>query len=145
MWEINNYFQWLSFGRAILLGAFLCLIYDIIRLLRYFTDKKTNTFLGDVLFFIISSVFTFSLLLSNTNGQLRLYIFVGIVIGFALFRLLISNLLFCIFKPIKKILIKIRSVYIKFIGKIQNISFSKIIKQPFEKIKVFLYKKIKIS
>ena len=146
MWEISNQFQWISFGRAVLLGILVCILYDIIRLYRFvFKGKSKNKILGDMIFWIINSFTTFCFLLLNTNGQPRLYVFVGMSLGFIIFRLTLSKLLFFLFRPIKKVVRKLAGKYINIVKKAQNFSFVAYIINIKGRIGIFLSKKRKIS
>ncbi len=95
MWEINNGLQIIGLLRAALFGVIFALIYDILRALRRvnaFSDFAV--FLQDILYFIIVSPILFFLLLSLTNGEMRLYVFIGVIIGFVFIRLTVSKI-FC--------------------------------------------------
>ncbi|MBQ4120173.1 MAG: spore cortex biosynthesis protein YabQ [Clostridia bacterium] len=92
MWEINNTSQAISFLYSIILGILFAIIYDFFRSLR---KCKQHTillvFIEDILYFLILAVITFIFLLALTNGQVRAYILIGILLGFLLFVLTLSK------------------------------------------------------
>ena len=95
MWEINLAEQTLSFLLSLLLGVILCLKYDIFRAYRKIKKPTViGVFIQDVLYFLICAVLTFLLMIITTSGQVRGYIFIGIVIGFAICRISLSVLFF---------------------------------------------------
>lgn len=67
-------------GLGFLLGAFYD-VFRVIRLLMRPSDKVV--FFQDILFFTLSSVITFLFALAVTGGELRFYLFLGLVTGFS--------------------------------------------------------------
>ncbi len=105
---------------AVILGIILCVFYDIFRAAR--GCKKTSFVsiaLEDIIFWIISSVSTFILLLAGTNGEVRFYVILGEVVGFVLSRLTLSRLIYNFFlfiaKGISVLFGKIYGIYILFL------------------------------
>ena len=93
MWEIKNNQQVFSFCAAVVFGVAYCLFYDFFRAWhRVFKSKTLSVFVGDVIFFIIIAVATFLLLLAVCNGEIRAYVFVGILLGAVLCNLTLSRL-----------------------------------------------------
>ena len=93
MWEISNQLQLLSFFRASVLGGIYCLAYDLLRGYRKVNEGSAiSVFFQDLIYFLLITPVTFCFLLATTNGELRLYIFSGIVLGFVLIRLTLSKL-----------------------------------------------------
>lgn len=75
------------FLKAIFLGAGLCIIYDIFRILRRVHKKGTIiTGIEDMIFCIFASLVIFSFMYNMNGGIIRVYIFVGIFIGIALYE-----------------------------------------------------------
>ena len=94
MWEISNILQFSGFLRSLALGIILCVFYDIFSALRKAEFNSTTAVLiQDIIYFLITAPIVFLFLLATTNGQLRLYVFVGTVIGFIIFKLSLSKLL----------------------------------------------------
>ncbi len=88
----NNIEQLINFIYFIITGIILSIIFDIFRVLRRsFKTSDIITNIEDVLFGIITGiVILFSIFLFN-NGELRLYIFIGITIGIIVYMLFISK------------------------------------------------------
>lgn len=146
MWEINNFFQWLSFGRAIIFGFLLCLVYDVLRLdIFIFKKGVVAQIINDLIFWIIAMVTTFCFLLATTGGQVRMYVFIGMGIGFLAFKLTLSRFIFWCVKPIRKFYIAVSKRYKKLILKLQNFSPFVLINKNMKKLLCFLSKKRKIS
>lgn len=95
MWEISNYNQIISFLLSICLGSVFCFFYDVVRALR---KVCINSFFAvavtDVLLWTFYAFITFIFLMATTNGEIRAYVLWGELIGFGLFRISISKLLF---------------------------------------------------
>ena len=100
MWEINNTVQVTDFLRAIIFGIIICAFYGIFASLRKNgVDSNFAVLLEDVIFFIILSPLIFLFLLSTTNGELRLYIIIGILVGFYIFKIALFKIwVFMIYK-----------------------------------------------
>lgn len=97
MWEISNTLQLLGFFRSALFGVAFCLFYDVLRAHRkVYSPSDIKVFIQDVAYFSVCAPITFCLFLSITNGELRLYVFAGIVTGFVLMRLTVSRFFFLI-------------------------------------------------
>ena len=103
----NNLEQLTNFFYFILTGVILSIVFDIFRILRRsFKTSDIVTNIEDVLFGVITGgVILVSIFLFN-NGEIRLYIFIGIFIGILLYMIFIS-----------KYFIKINVAIINFIKK----------------------------
>lgn len=94
MWEISVNAQVLGTLYAVPVGAAFCLFYDIIRIFRKSVKPRfAIDFLLDVFFWIICAFVTFCLMLIFSSGQLRWYIFFGLLVGFLIFRFTLSRLI----------------------------------------------------
>ncbi|MFZ5632781.1 MAG: spore cortex biosynthesis protein YabQ [Bacillota bacterium] len=60
-------------------------IYDLLKL------KKAGTFTGDIIFWLFLTAFAFIVLLKANYGQLRLYVFMGLLMGAFLFVRLLGD------------------------------------------------------
>lgn len=146
MWEINNFFQWITFGRAIIFGMILCLFYDILRFFRgIFGGKVLYTFFTDLFFWIAAAFLTFCFYLSSTNGQTRLYVLFGIFIGATTFKLTLSRLITVVIKPVRRCVLRVGSKYNRLKLKAKKFSFKSLLRNRVDKIVLFLDKKRKIS
>lgn len=87
----NNFEQLTSFIIFTIVGVIISIIFDIFRILRKtFKTPDIVTYIEDIIFWIATGlIILFSIFLFN-NGELRLYIFIGIIIGIVLYMLFIS-------------------------------------------------------
>ena len=95
MWEINNYNQIITFALSLCLGGIFCALYDVIRAVR---RAGFNSFwavtVTDILIWVIYAFTTFIFLIARTNGEIRGYTLIGEALGFSLFRISFSRVLF---------------------------------------------------
>lgn len=145
---INNLEQLKSFFIFTVIGIIIGILFDIFRISRkIFKTSDILTYIEDILFWLISGlIILFSIFLFN-NGELRLYIFIGISIGILIYmlsisryfikiniliinylKLIILKILHIIFKPLKFIFSIIKMILFKPISFI-FINFKKIIKK----------------
>ena len=96
MWEIDLADQITAFLQSLLIGAFLGgVFYTLESVYKAFKIKGLPQAVFDVLFFIFAAFLSFCLLLVTTNGEPRAYIFVGLLLGFWIFKALLSRLYVC--------------------------------------------------
>lgn len=128
MWEIDVKLQIISFLRSMCLGVIFCILYDLFRAIRKNTASTiAEVFVEDLLFFLICTPIVFCFLLATTNGMLRAYVFLGIVLGFLLFRITLSRFTVKILDFLLKQIIKIfkaldkgLKVFCELVGRIFN-------------------------
>lgn len=122
MWEINNLSQLTGFFWSSLLGCIYCVIYDIFRAVRrVYKSSVLSVFIQDLCFSLFCALSCFCFLLAVTNGELRVYILVGIFLGFVACRITVSKPLFFV---LKKILGLLKHVFSR-VGAILNVFFRK--------------------
>lgn len=122
----NNYEQLISFLYFIITGMSLGIIFDIFRILRKsFKTSDIVTNIEDIIFGIISGIILLTSIFIFNNGELRLYLFLGIIFGIIIYMLFISKYFIkinvAIINFIKKTIILITKPFIfllKFIKKI---------------------------
>ena len=118
----------------ILNGILIGILFDIFRILRRsFKTPNFVTYIEDVLFWIMSTLIVIYSLFVFNNGEIRGYIFIGIIFGIAIYMLFFSRF-------IMKISVKVISIFkeiFKFIFKILSYP-AKIILNPLK----FLVKKL---
>lgn len=109
---INQAYLFLIF---ILNGIIIGLLFDFFRILR--RSFKTNniiTYIEDILFWILTGIILLYSIFTFNNGQIRLYLILGVMIGIISYILTISSILINInvkiIKFIKKIIHKIISI-----------------------------------
>lgn len=91
--EISISEQALEFLLSCLLGAVLGVLYDAFRILRAaIPHGRILTLLEDILFWALSAVITFFFLLLFSEGQVRLYILLGELLGFIVYYFTVGSL-----------------------------------------------------
>ena len=104
----NNLEQLSNFIYFIIIGMILGVVFDIFRILRKsFKTSDIITNIQDILFGIITGMILLSSIFLFNNGELRLYLFLGIAFGIIIYMLSIS-----------KYFIKINVIIINFIKRI---------------------------
>ena len=129
-------------------GVLIGLLFDTFRILRRsFKTKDFITYIEDILFWILTGLLLLYSIFTFSNGEIRLYMFMGVLVGCILYMLLISN-------HFIKINVKVMLVLKKIIGKIIAILIFplKMIFKPInfitinmKKFSIKEYKKIKKS
>ncbi len=112
---MNN--QAYLFFMFIINGILIGLLFDIFRIVRKsFKTSDLVTYIEDILFWILTGILTLYFIFTYNNGEIRLYIFLGILLGTCIYMLTISsyliNLSVRIITIIKGILIKLVKVLI---------------------------------
>ena len=115
----------------ILNGFLIGILFDIFRILRKsFKTKDIVTYIEDILFWIITGIFLLYSVFKFNNGEIRLYMFIAILIGVLLYMLILSSYII-------KINVKIITSIKKLFQKIFNIFF-KPFKKLFDKIRLMI-------
>lgn len=113
----------------IISGIFIGIFFDIFRILRKsFHTPDIITYIEDVLFWLITGLFLIFVIFNFTNGEIRIYNIIGLILGSLLYMILIS-----------KIFIKINVKIVLFIKKIV-ISITKILIIPIQFLAKILQK-----
>ena len=142
---INQAYLFLIF---VLDGFIIGLLFDFFRILRKtFKTSDIITYIQDILFWILTGlVVLYSIFIFN-NGEMRIYIFLGILIGIVLYILLLSKYIIKInvfiinkIKWFVSIILKIIFMPFKFIFNILKKSLLKPISFIFINIKKDMYK-----
>lgn len=149
----NNLEQLNSFLIFTLVGIIISVLFDIFRVLRKtFKTPDTVTYIEDILFWIMTGAIILSSIFLFNNGELRLYLFIGMSIGILLYMLFISKYFIkisvFIISTIKKVINKILHILLKPIKIVYSI-LKKIIFKPISFVcinfKGFILKIIKKS
>lgn len=150
----NNLEQLYSFLIFSIVGIIISIIFDVFRILRKtFKTPDIVTYIEDIIFWIITGLIILSSIFLFNNGELRVYIFIGMTIGIIFYMLFISKyfikvnvfiinfikniiykILHIILKPIKNIYKLIKKLIFKPISFI-FINFRKCFTKIFNKIK----------
>lgn len=81
-----------AFTSTIIIGMSAGLLYDYYRAVRAALKlKRTGTFVGDAIYWLVTTAMVFCMLLWGTWGELRLYVFIGIGLGALLYFQLFSR------------------------------------------------------
>ncbi len=130
--ELNFYQQSIAFLWSIPLGVAIGVFYGVIKFIRIVFDfRKTATIISDIVFMLISTVAIYLFSIAYIQGFVRIYVFIGCIIGFLLYRLSLGRLITKIYRPI-----------VKFISNIIDIistEFKKIAKKLLKNIHSILY------
>lgn len=95
MWEIDVANQAVTFLYSLCLGGLFCAVYDTIRAChKAGLDSFLAVFITDIIFWVVFAFATFVFLIARTNGEIRAYVIFGEMIGFLLFRISFSRILF---------------------------------------------------
>ncbi len=123
MWEISNSAQAVTFLYSLILGLIFCVFYDILRAIRYaFKFNDLTILFQDIFYFVIISFITFIFLLSLTNGEIRAYVLIGILLGFIICLLTFSRFFTAV---LKMVLLRIKLIFDK-VGMFLYANFSKL-------------------
>lgn len=122
----NNLEQLTNFIYFIITGMVLSIVFDIFRILRKsFKTSDIITNIEDVIFGIVTGIILLTSIFLFNNGELRLYLFIGIGVGIIVYMLCISKYFIkvnvAIINLIKKIIILLTKPFIilfKFIKKL---------------------------
>ncbi len=115
-------------------GVLIGIIFDIFRILRK-TIKTSDlvTYIEDFLFWIITSVILLYSIFTYNNGELRFFMFLAVILGFAVYLFTISSYLIKInvkiINTVKKIFLKLFEIIYKPFIKIFKI-LKKVIFKP---------------
>lgn len=121
MLQVYNFFIF------IILGMIVAFIFDVFRILRK-TFKTNNiiTYLEDILFWIISGFLIMLSIFTFNNGEIRFYLFIGLLLGILMYIILLTKLinkiLLKVLKPFREIFQFIHSILKKLYNSIINIS-----------------------
>lgn len=129
MWDASTNLQLLNFLRSAIFGTVIAVFYDLLKGIRLSRHNSVfSTLLLDLLFFVIITPVLFCFLVATTNGMLRGYILIGILVGFFLYRFTISKFIFKIYFLILKKVFKFFTRLNKLINKFFDIIYVIILK-----------------
>ena len=106
-----------------LTGIFIGCLFDFFRILRkLFKTSNLITYIEDILFWILTGIIILYVIWYFNDGEIRLYLLLGLIMGIIIYILTISNFFlkvgFNILYKIKKILTLILSPFFLFFSKI---------------------------
>lgn len=89
---MNAIYQGYLFAIFIINGILIGVLFDIFRILRKsFKTPDIITYIEDIVFWIVSGITILYSIFVFNNGEIRLYIFVGILLGIIFYILTISR------------------------------------------------------
>ena len=133
-YQVDAYGQFITAVISAAAGVGLCLLYDILRLLRYARRPTVwQVFIQDVLWWLVATVATGVVLLVRCSGTVRVFALLGFVIGFLCCRFTLSLVLM---KMGKKIIDVVKGLL--------KAVWSRILEPVFKSVTALLEKKSKI-
>lgn len=134
--NITSINQAYLFGIYFICGAIIGIFFDLFRILRRsFKTPDIITYIEDLIFGIFTGIFLISVIFILSNGELRFYIFLALILGLSAYLLTISKSIIKIsvkiITTVKKIIIRILSVIIFPVRKIKEF-MAKIVLKPFK-------------
>ena len=94
-----------------LTGVVIGILFDFFRILRRsFKTSNIITYVEDVLFWILTGVLILYNIWYFNNGEIRIYMFLGIIMGLLIYMLTLSNIIVSLFSKILKMLIRILEI-----------------------------------
>lgn len=106
--------QFYAFLVTVSIGGIVGILYDIYKvLLSIVRPKKVVNNLGDLLFWIIVTIIGFCMLIIGNWGEIRLYVFVGIFLGVAIYFKLLSRSFIFLFRNLIILLGKVFDLLVR--------------------------------
>lgn len=104
-----------------LTGVAIGILFDFFRILRR-TIKTNNiiTYIEDVLFWILTGILILYNIWFFNNGEIRIYMFLGIILGVLIYMSTLSNILITVFSKILQTIIKVLELPFKTIISVFN-------------------------
>ena len=99
-----------------LTGVAIGILFDFFRILRR-SIKTSNlvTYIQDILFWILTGIIVLNSIWYFNNGELRIFVFLGLIIGLLIYMTTLSSIIVKIFTKLLVILINILKVPFKMI------------------------------
>ena len=91
-----------------LTGVVIGVLFDFFRILRRsIKTSNTITYMEDILFWILTGILILYSIWFFNNGEIRIFIFLGIIVGILLYIFTLSNIIVKIFSTIFSYIIRI--------------------------------------
>lgn len=128
-------------------GAFIGLLFDVFRILRKsFKTPDWLTYIEDVVFWLLTCIILAYTIFRYNNGELRAFLFIGLLLGFILYLLLVSKFIIHISVKVIKTIKKVVKMVLKWLSYPLKIIFTIIRKLFFKPISfVFINVRYKIK
>ena len=94
-----------------LTGVIISILFDFFRILRK-TIKTPNiiTYIEDIIFWILTGLLILYNIWYFNDGEIRIYMFLGIILGVLIYMSILSKMVILIFSKILQIIIKILEI-----------------------------------
>lgn len=123
-------------------GIIIGVLFDFFRILRR-TIKTSNiaTYIEDVLFWVLTGFLILYNIMYFNSGEIRIYMFLAIILGVLIYMFTLSNILIKIFSKILKVIIITLETPIKWVKAILSKLITIIVKIFTKTTKKFIFKK----
>ena len=112
-----------------LTGVVIGLLFDFFRILRRsFKTSNIITYFEDVLFWILAGVLILYNIWYFNNGEIRIYMFLGIIMGVLIYMLTLSNIIISLLSKILISIVKVLELPFKTLFSIFHKFFTVIMK-----------------
>lgn len=112
-----------------LTGVVIGLLFDFFRILRRsFKTSNIITYFEDVLFWILTGVLILYNIWYFNNGEIRIYMFLGIIMGVLIYMLTLSNIIISLLSKILISIVKVLELPFKTLFSIFHNFFTVIMK-----------------
>ncbi len=112
-----------------LTGVIIGLLFDFFRILRRsFKTSNIITYFEDVLFWILTGVLILYNIWYFNNGEIRIYMFLGIIMGVLIYMLTLSNIIISLLSKILILIVKVLELPFKTLFSIFHKFFTVIMK-----------------
>ena len=112
-----------------LTGVVIGILFDFFRILRRsFKTSNIITYVEDVLFWILTGVLILYNIWYFNNGEIRIYMFLGIIMGVLIYMLTLSNILISLLSKILISIVKVLELPFKTLFSIFHKFFTVIMK-----------------
>lgn len=89
-----------------LTGVAIGILFDFFRILRRsFKTMNIITYIEDVLFWVLTGILILYNIWYFNNGEIRIFLFLGIILGTLIYMLTLSNIIITIFTKILRLII----------------------------------------
>lgn len=94
-----------------LTGVAIGILFDFFRILRRsFKTINIITYIEDVLFWVLTGILILYNIWYFNNGEIRIFLFLGIILGTLIYMLTLSNIIITIFTKILRLIITVLKV-----------------------------------
>ncbi|MFM9281720.1 spore cortex biosynthesis protein YabQ [Paenibacillus jiagnxiensis] len=108
---MSPYSQWLTLMYMLFSGAAMGAVFDSYRVLSYrFRLTRWSIHFIDLLYWVLSALFIFRMLYASNHGELRFYVFLGLILGALLYFWTLSAIVQLIVVKLIEIIRKLAAI-----------------------------------